>query len=303
VRVAKETLRKWMAAAGIWLTRAKRLPKAHQPRHRRACFGELVQIDGSPHAWFEDRGPHCTLLVYIDDARGANDWGSFWRSRRGQVAQPSPHRLDLRVQVLSFVDDDLRTFGRSYRDTARPSGRGAKSYLTTVGRRRRRRLPARRLRVFHTPFHTHSACSTRAAANNNPAVAIIGIPMVWQSRLTGWRWLFAYSAIQSLQLRSLISVTSASNQGRSQLEEGTRSTARPRPAGPAGVAVPRARARGALTQGRCRPSSGPPRAPLRQSSRNSWSRPRSAPSSAQLLVKVMVPDSVWPIIVEPACGD
>ena len=40
------------------------------PRHRRACFGELVQIDGSPHAWFEDRGPRCTLLVYIDDATG-----------------------------------------------------------------------------------------------------------------------------------------------------------------------------------------------------------------------------------------
>ena len=70
VNVARETLRKWMAAAGIWLTRAKRLPKVHQPRHRRSCFGELVQIDGSPHAWFEDRGPSCTLLVYIDDATG-----------------------------------------------------------------------------------------------------------------------------------------------------------------------------------------------------------------------------------------
>ena len=39
-------------------------------RPRRACLGELVQIDGSPHAWFEDRGPTCTLLVYIDDATG-----------------------------------------------------------------------------------------------------------------------------------------------------------------------------------------------------------------------------------------
>ena len=70
VRVAKETLRKWMAEAGIWLTRANRLPKVHQPRYRRACFGELVQIDGSPHAWLEDRGPVCTLLVYVDDATG-----------------------------------------------------------------------------------------------------------------------------------------------------------------------------------------------------------------------------------------
>ncbi len=39
-------------------------------RPRRACLGELVQIDGSPHPWFEDRGPACTLLVYIDDATG-----------------------------------------------------------------------------------------------------------------------------------------------------------------------------------------------------------------------------------------
>ena len=68
---ARETLRKWMAGAGIWLTRDKRRAKAHQPRHRRACLGELVQIDGSPHAWFEDRGPPCSLLVYVDDATSA----------------------------------------------------------------------------------------------------------------------------------------------------------------------------------------------------------------------------------------
>jgi len=70
VHVGKETLRKWMTAAEIWLTRAERLPKVHQPRHRRSCFGELVQIDGSPHDWFEGRGPRCTLLVYVDDATG-----------------------------------------------------------------------------------------------------------------------------------------------------------------------------------------------------------------------------------------
>jgi hypothetical protein len=39
-------------------------------RERRGCFGELVQIDGSPHAWFEERGAACTLLVAIDDATG-----------------------------------------------------------------------------------------------------------------------------------------------------------------------------------------------------------------------------------------
>ncbi len=40
----------------------------HQPRLRRACFGELVQIDGSPHAWFEERGEYCCLITFIDDA-------------------------------------------------------------------------------------------------------------------------------------------------------------------------------------------------------------------------------------------
>jgi hypothetical protein len=70
IRVAKETLRKWMAAADIWLTRDRRVPKPHQPRYRRSCLGELVQIDGCDHHWFEERGPACALLVYVDDATG-----------------------------------------------------------------------------------------------------------------------------------------------------------------------------------------------------------------------------------------
>ncbi|KVG78493.1 integrase, partial [Burkholderia ubonensis] len=43
-------------------------PKVYQPRARRACLGELIQIDGSEHRWFEERAPQCTLLVYVDDA-------------------------------------------------------------------------------------------------------------------------------------------------------------------------------------------------------------------------------------------
>jgi hypothetical protein len=57
-----------MLAAGLWLPRAARKAVPHQPRNRRECFGELVQIDGSKHRWFEERGPECTLLVYVDDA-------------------------------------------------------------------------------------------------------------------------------------------------------------------------------------------------------------------------------------------
>ncbi len=63
-----ETLRGWMVANGLWLTRAQRRPRAQQPRRRRPSRGELVQIDGSDHHWFEDRAERCTLLVFIDDA-------------------------------------------------------------------------------------------------------------------------------------------------------------------------------------------------------------------------------------------
>jgi hypothetical protein len=57
-----------MIAAGIWADRKQRRKHVHQPRHRRECVGELVQVDGCEHWWFEDRGPQCTLLVFIDDA-------------------------------------------------------------------------------------------------------------------------------------------------------------------------------------------------------------------------------------------
>jgi len=70
IRVAPETLRQWMIDDGIWLTRRQRKKRIQQPRHRRDCYGELVQIDGSDHHWFEDRGPRSVLLVYVDDATG-----------------------------------------------------------------------------------------------------------------------------------------------------------------------------------------------------------------------------------------
>ena len=66
--LSKETVHKLMMNAGLWIPRRLRTSKIYQPRNRRHCLGELVQIDGSDHAWFEDRGPPCTLLVYIDDA-------------------------------------------------------------------------------------------------------------------------------------------------------------------------------------------------------------------------------------------
>ena len=70
LRVSVETLRRWMVEAEIWVPRSRCNRQVHQPRHRRSCVGELIQIDGCEHAWFEDRAPKCTLLVYVDDATG-----------------------------------------------------------------------------------------------------------------------------------------------------------------------------------------------------------------------------------------
>jgi hypothetical protein len=50
-------VRQIMIVEGLWKARKTAKPVVHQMRERRACFGELIQIDGSPHAWFEERGP------------------------------------------------------------------------------------------------------------------------------------------------------------------------------------------------------------------------------------------------------
>ena len=70
IALAVGTLRDWMIADGLWTTRKEQRKRVYQPRRRRECYGELIQIDGSDHHWFEGRGPRCTLLVYIDDATG-----------------------------------------------------------------------------------------------------------------------------------------------------------------------------------------------------------------------------------------
>ena len=69
-QLSKETVRKLMIEEGLWKARKAKKVVVHQLRERRACFGELVQIDGSPHDWFEGRAAACVLLVFIDDATG-----------------------------------------------------------------------------------------------------------------------------------------------------------------------------------------------------------------------------------------
>jgi len=67
IKLSDETLRKWLKESGLWQGRRKR-SRHRQWRERKGCFGEMVQLDGSHHAWLEGRGPDFVLVAYIDDA-------------------------------------------------------------------------------------------------------------------------------------------------------------------------------------------------------------------------------------------
>ena len=76
VEVNDETLRLWLLESGDWKERRKR--RGHRRwRQRKQHVGEMVQMDGSHHDWFEGRGPSCVLMGYIDDATG-RVFGKFY---------------------------------------------------------------------------------------------------------------------------------------------------------------------------------------------------------------------------------
>ena len=76
IRVNDETLRNWLIESGDW-KKVRKGRKHHQWRERKHHFGEMIQIDGSHHDWFEGRGPKCVFMGYIDDATGKT-FGRFY---------------------------------------------------------------------------------------------------------------------------------------------------------------------------------------------------------------------------------
>ena len=76
IEVDHETVRRWLLAAGKWTVRRRR-QKHRQWRERKACFGQMVQLDGSHHDWFEGRREPCVLMVMVDDAAG-RVWAQFF---------------------------------------------------------------------------------------------------------------------------------------------------------------------------------------------------------------------------------
>jgi hypothetical protein len=90
IRVSRETLRQWMSEAGLWIPRASRRQQVHQPRHRRECCGELIQIDGSDHEWFEDRGPSRLMEMRFVVSESTFDYFDATRSYLEKHGKPSP---------------------------------------------------------------------------------------------------------------------------------------------------------------------------------------------------------------------
>lgn len=125
-----ESVRQLMIAEGLWKPKKAKQPPAHQMRARRACFGELVQIDGSDHAWFEDRGPKCTLLVYIDDATG--QLGELWfvpDETFFAYCEASRHYFERYGKPVAFYSDKHGIFRVNQAQTT-----GLGSGLTQFGR-------------------------------------------------------------------------------------------------------------------------------------------------------------------------
>lgn len=128
VKISRETLRKWMMADGLWRSRKQRR-SFHQPRLRREAFGELIQIDGSDHRWFEDRGDACTLLVFIDDATSRLVHLQFVRSESTDSYLSAVHAYVTAYGCPVAFYSDKHTVFRINRSCA-PGGTG----MTQFGR-------------------------------------------------------------------------------------------------------------------------------------------------------------------------
>lgn len=106
-----DTLRKEMVIAGLWKAGKRKVKEIHPYRERRACLGELVQLDGSPHDWFEDRFASCTLLAFIDDATSKIMDGMFV-DYEGTFTffAAAEHYLHSHGKPLAFYVDKHSTF-------------------------------------------------------------------------------------------------------------------------------------------------------------------------------------------------
>jgi len=116
IKLNDETLRTWLIESGDWKkTRKRRI--YHQWRERKRYRGEMIQMDGSHHAWFEGRGPRCVLMGYIDDATGTT-FGRFYEYEGTIPAMDSFKRYIKRHGIPMSVYLDKHT---TYKSNGKPS--------------------------------------------------------------------------------------------------------------------------------------------------------------------------------------
>lgn len=117
-----ETLRGWMMQAGLWQARKRRSQRVHTPRAPRPCLGELVQIDGSHHDWFEGRSAKCCLIAFIDDATSRVLGARFFEQETTQGYLSVLHALVQRHGVpLALYSDRHGIFTKSDPEDSTPT--------------------------------------------------------------------------------------------------------------------------------------------------------------------------------------
>jgi len=107
-KISKETIRQWLVAEGIWQQRKSRQRRHLKWRERKAHCGEMVQVDGSHHAWLEDRGPRLVLMGWIDDATN-RVFGHFYEYEGTVPALDSLKRYIEKHGIPSSVYVDRHT--------------------------------------------------------------------------------------------------------------------------------------------------------------------------------------------------
>ena len=155
IAVSRESVRRLQIELKLWKPKRRRARRVFQLRERRPRFGELIQIDGSPHDWFEGRGPRCTLIVFIDDATGRLTALRFApvESGQGYLAALRDHVLS-HGSPLAFHSDRHGIFRVNAMDAQSGDGKtefGRGKGLTCGGScrvRRREQHAALRVKIF-----------------------------------------------------------------------------------------------------------------------------------------------------------
>ena len=132
VRVHAETLRRWLHAAHLYVP--KRVERQHRKqRERRRRLGQLVQIDGSHHKWFEDRGEKSCLMVAVDDATGQS-MALMSEEETTASAFELLGKWIARFGVPEAIYVDARTLYASQRDATPDEVRQGSGPVTDFGR-------------------------------------------------------------------------------------------------------------------------------------------------------------------------